>query len=253
MTALCLEHSLLSPVCTITAYMSTGHACQNVTCLHGIMPIPICPFARYMQLLFDYSGVPLGGRVTNYLLEKTRDVAPAQDERSFHIFYQLLAGASAIERSRLQLSAPAEAFCMLSRSGCVRVRGTNDKDEFVRVRGAMAAVGFSAEAQHDALRLVAAILWLGNLCFEPPEPPTRAKGSTISPYCRVAEPAASLASASELLGVIPAALEGALTHRTLTMQAHAAKTIATHMLVHCMAPACTHAHACAVLHGLWMC
>lgn len=199
--------------------------------------MPMCH--RYMQLLIDYSGVPLGGRVTNYLLEKPRVIAPAQDERNFHIFYQLLAGASAVERSRLHLLAPAEAFCMLSRSGCVRVRGTNDKDEFVHVRSAMAAVGFSVEAQHDTLRLVAAILWLGNLRFESP---TGAKSSTTtSPHCRVAEPAAPLSSASQLLGVTPAALEGALTHRALTTQAHFAKTTATYM----------HGHAGA-LHGACM-
>ena len=47
-------------------------------------------FGKYMQLLFDYAGVPVGGRLTNYLLEKPRVVTPGQGEQSFHVFYQRL-------------------------------------------------------------------------------------------------------------------------------------------------------------------
>ena len=92
-----------------------------------------------MQLLFDYSGVPLGGRVTNtllekpkpnpypypnrypnpnsnlnpdlnpnqvtnYLLEKPRVVAPGQDERSFHVFYQV--GGAAVTRHAHAMHMP---------------------------------------------------------------------------------------------------------------------------------------------------
>ena len=47
-------------------------------------------FGKYMELLFDFDGVPTGGRITKYLLEKPRVVAPAAGERSFHVFYQLI-------------------------------------------------------------------------------------------------------------------------------------------------------------------
>ncbi len=49
-------------------------------------------FGKYMEIIFDYRAVPFGGKVTNYLLEKVRVVQRAPDERSFHIFYMMLAG-----------------------------------------------------------------------------------------------------------------------------------------------------------------
>jgi myosin-1 len=47
---------------------------------------------KYMEMQFDFSGQPVGGRITNYLLEKSRIISRGKEERSFHVFYQLLAG-----------------------------------------------------------------------------------------------------------------------------------------------------------------
>ena len=69
---------------------------------------------KYFELLFDRFGTPKGGVVTNYLLEKSRTVKPGRGERNFHIFYQLVAGAT--DRAALKLAGSAytsDAFSML--------------------------------------------------------------------------------------------------------------------------------------------
>ena len=39
-------------------------------------------FGKYVQLRFSHHGVPCGGRVTNFLLEKSRVVGAARGERN---------------------------------------------------------------------------------------------------------------------------------------------------------------------------
>ena len=115
-----------------------------------------------MEIYFDYKGDPIGGKVTNYLLEKSRVVSPAPSERSFHIFYQLIAGCSSEERAQFNLQNP-DYYNYLRNSGCYTVERTNDREEFTETVDGMQAIGMNNTEIGDVFRILSAILLIGNI------------------------------------------------------------------------------------------
>eukprot|EP01097_Dermamoeba_algensis_P007168 TRINITY_DN4496_c0_g2_i1.p1 TRINITY_DN4496_c0_g2~~TRINITY_DN4496_c0_g2_i1.p1 ORF type:complete len:1026 (-),score=280.10 TRINITY_DN4496_c0_g2_i1:1414-4236(-) len=122
-------------------------------------------FGKYMEIQFSRMGAPVGGQITNYLLEKSRVVAAGQGERSFHIFYQLLNGASPQLIKDLALTKQPETYAYLKHTGCFNVPTINDQQEFAAVLKAMKVLGISEQDQQAVWRLLAAILHLGNVEF----------------------------------------------------------------------------------------
>ncbi|KAI0023838.1 P-loop containing nucleoside triphosphate hydrolase protein [Xylariomycetidae sp. FL0641] len=121
-------------------------------------------FGKYLQIHFNANGEPIGADITNYLLEKTRVVSQITNERSFHIFYQFAKGASENYRTMFGIQKP-ETYAYLAKSKCFDVDGIDDLAEFRDTLEAMKVIGLSQGEQDEVFRMLAAILWAGNIHF----------------------------------------------------------------------------------------
>jgi len=122
-------------------------------------------FGKYMEIMFDYKGDPVGGRVQNFLLEKSRVISQLPDERSFHVFYGLLAGATAQQKQQLQLlSGPAD-YSYLNKNGCYTVERMDDREDWAECVAGMGAMGMTEAEIGHVRSILAAVLWLGNIDF----------------------------------------------------------------------------------------
>ena len=63
-----------------------------------------------MNYCFVHSGIIEGARVSQYLLERSRIVFQAPDERNYHIFYEMLAGLSEEELQNYGLGSVEDYF-----------------------------------------------------------------------------------------------------------------------------------------------
>lgn len=82
-----------------------------------------------MRIEFTPSGAIAGATIDWYLLEKSRVTARSAKERSFHVFYQLLKGASKDLKKDLLLSGGPEDYEYLKHSK-LHVEGVDDHSEW---------------------------------------------------------------------------------------------------------------------------
>ncbi|CAG8485432.1 14771_t:CDS:10 [Dentiscutata erythropus] len=121
---------------------------------------------KYLEIQFNSVGEPVGAVITNYLLEKGRVVGQIENERNFHIFYQFTKAAASTEyQEQFGIQGP-ESYLYTCKSGCLDVDGIDDTKDYSETIEAMNIIGLTQNEQDDIFRMLAIILWLGNVQFE---------------------------------------------------------------------------------------
>ncbi|XP_072245262.1 unconventional myosin-If isoform X2 [Leuresthes tenuis] len=159
-------------------------------------------FGKYFEIQFSRGGEPDGGKISNFLLEKSRVVSQNESERNFHIYYQLIEGANTQQKEGLGLMTP-DYYCYLNQSGTYKVDGTNDSKDFQETMEAMQVIGIPGDIQAQVLQIIAGILHLGNISF-----------IEAGNYGQV-ESTDLLAFPAYLLGIDPNRLQDKLTSRKM--------------------------------------
>ncbi|XP_062853406.1 myosin-10 isoform X2 [Trichomycterus rosablanca] len=121
-------------------------------------------FGKFIRINFDVTGYIVGANIETYLLEKSRAIRQAKDERTFHVFYQLLAGAGEHLKSDLLLEG-FNNYRFLS-NGNIPIPGQQDKDNFQETMEAMHIMSFSHDEILSMLKVVSSVMQFGNIVFK---------------------------------------------------------------------------------------
>jgi len=159
-------------------------------------------FGKYLEIQFNDNAAPIGGVITTFLLEKSRVAYQGKGERSFHIFYQLQAGADSKMREDFGLGNDVNYFHYLSQSGCSTIEDVNDGADFAEVMKSMQTVNINQSESYEILKILAGILWLGNVRFQGNAPAQVVDKGPLD-------------YAAYLLQVPPDILSQALTHKAI--------------------------------------
>ncbi|XP_069501807.1 unconventional myosin-XV isoform X2 [Ambystoma mexicanum] len=166
-------------------------------------------FGKFMEIFID-EGVICGAITSQYLLEKSRIVFQAKNERNYHIFYEMLAGLPSQQKQMFYLQ-DAETYYYLNQGGNCDIPGKSDADDFRRLLSAMEILSFSGEDQNSIFRILSSILHLGNVYFEKYETDAQEVASVVS--------ASEIRVVAELLQISPDGLQKAITYKvTETMR-----------------------------------
>uniref|UniRef100_A0A182S803 Myosin motor domain-containing protein n=1 Tax=Anopheles maculatus TaxID=74869 RepID=A0A182S803_9DIPT len=190
-------------------------------------------FGKFIEVHYDKRCQVVGGHISHYLLEKSRICTQSADERNYHVFYLLCAGAPPALRERLALTKPDDYRYLC---GCTQyfthpntesripagyksrthtTKGPlkdpilDDYEDFRQLDEALGRLGLSESERTQIYSLVAAVLHLGNIRFE--ENPEDSNGG-----CRITQDSqTSLTVTARLIGVDPSELRQALMSRVM--------------------------------------
>ncbi|XP_050667536.1 myosin heavy chain 95F [Leptidea sinapis] len=190
-------------------------------------------FGKFMEVHFSAKYQVVGGFISHYLLEKSRICTQSAEERNYHVFYLLCAGAPQELRAALKITKPDDYLYL--KNGCTQYFTTpqsakkisasqmgqqhqkrgglrdpilDDVEDFQRLHQALSRVGLSEEEKISVYSIVAAVLHLGNIEFEEEGGPRG--GCKVCPNSE-----GTLQTAASLLGIEAGELRMSLVSRLM--------------------------------------
>ena len=150
-------------------------------------------FGKYLQLQYDVSSpgraggslskhsnaaagigsaILAGSKCEVYLLEKSRVTHHHDSERTYHIFYQLLAAPEELKTAIWDglENTDNESFCYVGETEIDVIEGKTDAERFQLTLQALELIGVRGEILQMLLRAICIVLQLGNLEFAPAQP-----------------------------------------------------------------------------------
>lgn len=177
-------------------------------------------FGKYIQLQFDMGDaaqqqfrsrteatcVLAGSKCDAYLLEKNRVVAHEPAERTFHIFYQIIAARDKTKYWSKLAGTNNESFRFVGTTDTDTIEGMKDADHFVQTVRVLEEIGISGDKLMTLMQAIIMVMQLGNLTFKPdPSDDDRSQVASQKEFSDLCE----------LMCIPEPSFEAALTERTM--------------------------------------
>ncbi|KAG5357082.1 Myosin-2 [Yarrowia sp. C11] len=120
-------------------------------------------FGKYLEINFNKDVDIVGARIRTFLLERSRLVFQPATERNYHIFYQLVKGASPELAKALGVNGGVPAFRYLNQGGNDIIEGVDDREEFKLTGASLETIGIGKPEQESLWNILAGILHIGNI------------------------------------------------------------------------------------------
>ncbi|CAL4075713.1 unnamed protein product [Meganyctiphanes norvegica] len=122
-------------------------------------------FGKFIRIHFQSSGKLSGADIENYLLEKSRVVDQASEERGYHIFYNIMSDYVPWLKEMCHLSNDIYDYKWQSK-GKVTVASIDDKEDMEFAHIAFRTLMFSDEERENIYKITATTMHLANLKFK---------------------------------------------------------------------------------------
>jgi myosin-5 len=177
-------------------------------------------FGKYIQLQFDMGDkgqrefrsrekatcVLAGSKCEAYLLEKNRVTTHEPEERTYHIFYQIIAAKDKTKYWNKLAGTSNESFRFVGKTDTDTIEGMKDADHFANTVKVLGEVGIHGDHLMTLMTAIIIVLQLGNITFKPCGG-DEDKSEVSSPK--------EFSDLCELMCVPESSLEVSLTERTM--------------------------------------